>query len=284
MSINIRGAVRNCEIKEAQVQRFDLEKVKGLVTPLSLFAVGAAVPFIPGIESVMQPTLDATARVIENTGFLMEHRPGLIKGVSSILGGVGAMLTVVGFLECRDNSSYKAKTNRLIMDGVRSTWKALASTNDNLSTQLSGRQNWLSKALSDKSSISTDVLAKYGLDKNDRAAMVDLQRAYLYGVKNAVVKAANRGIDRDLNTTVDTPSGQRDIAAGMLSYYESKSTKLGIISTLRNIVGLEVTTPSVDVSDLGQAGLAAIRDLQVALEPQAIVKNQRRNATSDFGF
>jgi len=283
MSINIRGAVRNCEIKESQAQRFDLQKVKGLVTPLSLFAVGAATPFIPGIESLAQPVIDTAARVAENTAFLMEHRAGLIKGAGAIVGGVGALLTVVGFLECRDANSDQAKTNRLIMDGVRSTWKALASTNDKLSSQLAGRQNWLSKALSEKNSISTDVLANYGLDKNDKAAMVDLQRAYIYGVKNAVVKATNRGLDRDVNAAIDSPSGQRDLAAGMLAYYESKSTKSGIINTLKSIVGPD-SANKVDLSDLGRAGLAAIRDLQVALEPPARSQDRQSYIRSDFGF
>lgn len=283
MSINIRGAVRNCEIKESQAQRFDLQKVKGLVTPLSLFAVGAATPFIPGIESVAQPVIDTASRVAENTAFLMEHRSGLIKGASAIVGGVGAVLTVVGFLECRDANNDKVKTNRLIMDGVRSTWKALASTNDRLSAQLSGRENWLSKALKDKNPISADVLANYGLDKNDKAAMVDLQRAYIYGVKNAVVKATNRGISRDVESTIDSPSGQKDIANGMLAYYEGRANQSGIIGTLKAIVGLPTISSKIDLADLGRAGLAAIRDLQVALEPPARGKD-RRGVDSDFGI
>lgn len=265
MPINIRTALQNCEAREAKSPLFSLDKVKPLVVPVTLLAVGAAIPFMPGIESMFQSVADTAQRVADNSTLIAQKHPELLYALGGISLTVGVMLSGVGFMEHRDsqNGLEKAQSKQIIA-ATQTAWTTLTRTNDDLALQLSSRKKWLSKTLDGDSKLTTDVLANHGLDKTDRKAMADLVRAHSFGQKYAIVSAANEGIALDVNSLTSNPKTQKAIAEGMLQYYKSQSAVPGtLVSSLKSFVGLEPKDNHVELYRLARSGLEALRDLQV---------------------
>lgn len=266
MPINIRTALQNCEAREAKTPLFSLDKVKPLVVPVTLLAVGAAIPFVlPALDSMFQSMADTAHRVADNSALIAQKHPELLFALAGISGTVGLMLSGVGFLEYRDSQKglEKAKGKEII-SATQTAWTALTRTNDNLSLQLSNRKNWLANTLGDKSDLTTDILANHGLDKKDRTAMAELARAFVFGSQYAVVGADLQGIKLDVDSLNSHPKTQNAIAEGMLQYYKSKSNVPSTLTTsLKSFVGIESKDNHVELFRLVRSGLEALRDLQV---------------------
>jgi hypothetical protein len=271
MPINIRTALQNCEAREAKSPLFSLDKVKPLVVPVTLVAVGAAIPFVlPGIDTMFQSMADTAQRVADNSTLIAQKHPELLYALAAISGTVGLMLSGVGFLEHRDSQKGMEKAeSKAVIAATQNAWSTLTRTNDDLALQLSSRKNWLANTLGDKSDLTTDILANHGLDKNDRTAMVELERAFLFGSKYAVVGADLQGIKLDVDSLNSQPKTQQAIAEGMLQYYKSKSAVPStLVSSLKSFVGVEPKDNHVELFRLARSGLEALRDLQVVQKSQ----------------
>jgi hypothetical protein len=271
MPINIRTALQNCEAREAKSPLFSLDKVKPLVVPVTLVAVGAAIPFVfPGIDTMFQSMADTAQRVADNSTLIAQKHPELLYALAAISGTVGLMLSGVGFLEHRDSQKGMEKAeSKAVIAATQNAWSTLTRTNDDLALQLSSRKNWLANTLGDKSDLTTDILANHGLDKNDRTAMVELERAFLFGSKYAVVGADLQGIKLDVDSLNSHPKTQQAIAEGMLQYYKSKSAVPStLVSSLKSFVGVEPKDNHVELFRLARSGLEALRDLQVVQKSQ----------------
>jgi hypothetical protein len=266
MPINIRTALHNCQAREARSPLFILDKVKPLVVPVTLVAVGAAIPFVlPGIESMIHSVADTAQRVADNSTLIAQKHPELLYALGGISSVVGLMLSGVGFLEHRDSQKGMEKAqSKEIITATQNAWTTLTRTNDDLALQLSSRKDWLSKTLDDKSDLTTDVLANHGLDRTDRKAMVNLVRAHQFAVKYTIVRAANEGIKLDVNSLTSNPKSLQTMAEGMLHYHKSQSAvPSSLVSSLKSFVGIDAKDNHVELFRLARAGLEALRDLQV---------------------
>jgi hypothetical protein len=276
MPISIRDALKNCETREAKTPLFSLDKVKPLVVPVTLLAVGAAIPFAPGLDSMFQSIADVSQRVAENTTLIAQKHTYLLYALGGISGTVGLMLSGVGLLEHRDSQKgiEKAKGKEIIV-ATQTAWTSLTRTNDNLALQLANRKNWLANTLGDKSDLTSDILANHGLDKKDHAAMAELGRAFVFGTQYAVVGADLQGIKLDVDSLSSHPKTQNAIAEGMLQYYKSKSDVPNALTTsLKSFVGLESKDNHVELFRLVRSGLEALRDLQVVHKSQDKTSDQ----------
>ena len=263
MTHNIRTALQNCKDREARTPLFTLDSMKPLVVPVALVAVGATIPFLPGVDSMIQSVADISQRVAENSTFIAKHNPELLYALAAVSGGVAAMLSGVAVLEGHDKKKgLEQARSQEIIKATQNAWTSLTRTNDNLAEQLGNSKNWLTRTLSDKNDVTTDVLANHGLDKNDKTEMVDLARAYQFGVKFAVVSFANEGVIRDVDN-LNNPKAKQLIAEGMLQYYKSKSGPSSLISSLKECAGLESKGDDISLMRLSKSNLEAIRDLQV---------------------
>lgn len=262
MTLNIRTALHNCEVREAKSPLFDAEKAKSMVVPAVLMAAGAAIPIALGMGGVFTSLAATASRVAENTQLIAEHHTYLVYALGGLTGAVGAALSAVGILESRDKKNSAEKIESLaISRAAQKTWEAISSTNDALAEKVNARHNWLKTTLSASTPATDSILLKHGLDPDNRVVMADLQRAYLHGLKHAVSCAAAAGKMPVFDGALHDQFTQRYIATGMIEYYKGRQAPLKLLDNLKSVANPDGKGEVVDAYQLSRAGYEAIREL-----------------------
>lgn len=254
MNPRIRTALENVERHESKAQTFmsKVAEAKGLVIPLALtggvVAVGTAIPAISDSISAFVDLLKTSA---DSVGVLKDAHPKIFYGLSAGLVAGGALLAGIGFLENRDEK----KNNRRISDqdaaiNFQQAWEEIVKTNSTITGKVAQQQAWAVNTI--KSNPETNgILRKNGFDPQDKAALIDLQRAYIHGVKNAFVAARQDGKRAEISGSTFDQYTNKNIMRGMVSFYKD----LGYSTA----PGLGKKTEAFEIVS---SGFSAIRELK----------------------
>jgi hypothetical protein len=252
MSSKIRTALHNCEQHESRIQSL-VQKVTNakVIVPLAITAGFAATTAIvgpaitDGVSSFSSLVMDS----IDSIQALKNSSPKIFYGlVGSLIAG-GAVLAAVGYLEHRDEKK-TLNASGLDASAVNAAWEVIVKTNDTVTKRVAHHQAWTADIFDRPTKSSSEILKKYGFNPNNRPAMLDLQRAYIHGVKNAFVIAQEDNRQAKIGGSTHDQYTNKNIMRGMLSYYKDLGYSL---------------TPgpnnTVLACDLVTTGLAAIREL-----------------------
>lgn len=273
MNPRIRAAVDNVQRQESKAQAFmtKLVEAKGLVIPLALtsgvVAVGTAIPSISDSISSFVDLLKASA---DSVGVLKDAHPKIFYGLSAGLVAGGALLAGIGFLENRDEK----KHNRRVNDedaalNFQQAWEEIVRTNSSITEKVAQQQAWAVTTI--KSNPETNgILRKNGFDPQDKAALIDLQRAYIHGVKTAFVTAREDGKRAEVSGSTFDQYTNKNIMRGMVSFYKD----LGYSTA----PGLGKKTEAFEIVS---SGFSAIRELKTNQGLDIAPINQRTR-TSDL--
>ncbi len=218
MSSRIRNAYYNCARHEDKKPSFKIiDALKGYSIPVSVISSG--------------------------TG---HSREGTHLKKNPIMFGLSA-----GFVAISEfiGSSRFGKSDKLCMNAANKAWEQIALNNKNVSLKVAGQQQWLTQALSANDSTTTDLLKNKGIDVQDKASLLDLQKAYIFGVKQAFVAAETEGRKAEFGMTYDQFT-VKHLAKGMAVYYQA----IG-----RDSSGMH---SGEDIKSMVLTGITAIRELQ----------------------
>lgn len=275
MNPRIRSAVENVERHESKAQGLmkKVSEAKGLVLPLALtggaVAIGLAVPSI--IDSIGS-FVDLLKNSANGIGVMKEAHPRIFYGLTAGLVAGGAILAGVGFLESRDEK----KSGRKINDHdaaihFQQAWEEIVQTNSAITEKVARQQAWALNSI--KSNPDTNgILRKNGIDPKDKAALIDLQRAYVHGVKSAFVTAREDGKRAEINGATFDQYTNKNIMRGMVSFYK----ELGYAAT----PGLGKSNDAVEIV---KSGFKAIREVKAfeGSETTPVTQRPRKDAADN---
>lgn len=271
MNPRIRAAVDNVQRHESKAQAFMTKVVeaKGLVIPLALtsgvVAVGTAIPSISDSISSFVDLLKASA---DSVGALKDAHPRIFYGLTAGLVAGGALLAGIGFLENRDEK----KNNQRVNDedaalNFQQAWEEIVRTNSSITEKVAQQQAWAVNTI--RSNPETNgILRKNGFNPQDKAALIDLQRAYIHGVKNAFVTAREDGKRAEISGSTFDQYTNKNIMRGMVSFYK----ELGYSTT----PGLGKKTEAFEIVSSGFSAILELKAEQ-GLDVTPITQRNRKN-------
>jgi hypothetical protein len=276
MTSKIRTALHNCEKHESKIQSL-VKKVSDskLVVPLALTAGFIATSALvgPAISSHLSSFADLAKASADSIIALRDYSPKIFYGLAAGLVAGGAVLGAVGYLEHRDEKK-SLKVDGVDMSSigknVNEAWEAIVKTNASITQRVAHHQAWAIDVIS-SAPRSAEVLKKHGFNPENRGAMIDLQKAYIQGVKYAFVVAREEGRSAKIGAMVYDQYTNKNIMRGMLNYYKEcgHTLKPGPNKT-------------VLACDLVASGMAAIRELgkQDMLVPAKALSRAKPGAQS----
>lgn len=276
MNPRIRTALDNVERHESKAQVFmtKIAESKGLVIPLALttgaVAIGTA---IPSISDSIGSFVDLLKTSADSVGVLKDSHPRIFYGLTAGLVAGGALLAGIGFLESRDTKKNAGRiTDQDASIEFQQAWEEIVKTNTSITGKVAHQQSWVVTAI--KSNPETNgILRKNGFDPQDRPALIDLQRAYIHGVKTAFVAAREDGKRAEVNGSTFDQYTNKNIMRGMTSFYKD----LGYSNT----PGLGKTNEAFEIVS---SGLKAIREIKAfqGLDTVPILPNSRKSEDNTF--
>jgi hypothetical protein len=223
MNPRIKSALDNIEQHETKAQAFmrKLADSKGLVIPLALtggaVALGMAVPSISESIGSFAELLKSSA---SGVGVLKDSHPKIFYGIVSGLIAGGAIIAGIGYLESRDEK----KVGQTALDPdtalrFQQAWEEIVQTNDAIVGKVARQQAWAHNSLVSNPDTNR-IFRKNGIDPANRAALIDLQKAYIHGIKNAFVTARKDGRHAEISANTFDQYTNKNIMIGMVSYYQ----------------------------------------------------------------
>lgn len=274
MNPRIKAALDNVERHESKAQAFmtKISEAKGLVIPLALtggvVALGAA---IPSVTESISSFADIVRSSVDNLGVLKESSPKIFYGLAAGLVAGGALLAGVGFLENRDEKRKNRVANEQdAANNFQRAWEQIVRTNTTITSKVAQQQAWAQFAI--KSNPDTNgILRKNGIDPQDRAALIDLQRAYIHGVKTAFVAARQDGKRAEIGGSTFDQYTNKNIMRGMVSYYKD----LGYST----VPGLGKKTEAFEIVSNGFNAIRELKAFQVS--DSAPIAHRTRKSESE---
>lgn len=254
MTSKIRTALHNCEQHESKIQSL-VKKVSDskLVMPLALTAgfVTTTALVGPAISSHLASFGTLVTDSFDSIQQLKNSSPRIFYGLVGAMVAGGAILSAVGYLEHREEKKNKASA----LDGgaaanINAAWESIVKTNATVTKRVAHHQAWAIGLFEKPSQSSSEILMRHGINPNNRSALLDLQRAYIQGVKNAFVIANEDGRKARIGGNTYDQYTNKNIMRGMVSYYKE--------------LGYSLTpgpNKTVLACDIVTSGLGAIREL-----------------------
>ena len=229
MNPRINSALLNCETKESAVQKAmkTLEQVKGYAIPVALtVGAGIAAASIPLASS----TMEFIGTAASNLAAFKSAEPGIFYGLAAGLVALGGSIAGVGLLEGRDSNKSNQSFIKVkeINESILNAWDNIVRNNTDIAEKAANLQMWVSIAASKGSSLSRKILEESGIDVNNRQVLIDIQRAYIHGVKYAFVKAEQDGRRAEFGAGVFDQYTNKNILRGMVSFFNQSGSKFGI--------------------------------------------------------
>lgn len=229
MNPRIRTALINCEAKESKIDSLmkSLGQAKGYAIPVALtLGVTALTAGVP-----------AAASAVEFLGTTVNHlkafeaaEPGIFYGLASGLVAMGGILAGVGYLEKKDGqkNGQQKDNHREINESILSAWDQIVKNDAQIAHKAANQQLWVSYSVSRGSPLSKRILEDRGIDVENRAALLDLQKAYIHGVKCAFVMADKDGRRAELGNGTFDQYTNKNIVRGMVSYYKQAGHSISL--------------------------------------------------------
>lgn len=262
MNPRIRSAYDNCVEKEASKAAGVMQKAKDCIVPITLLTIGAAIPFMPGVAEGAVKTAQIVMSMPETISALKANHAGIFYGLSAGLTSIGALIAATGYLERKQDDPQKQQRQQELLRSTHKSWENIVKTDDRICVKVARHQQFLAEALAANNNKTNLVLRQNGIDPSDRHKLLDLQRAYVFGVKNACVEADKEGRTVNLSPSVFDQFTAKRIAKGMATYYQATMDKFPSI------------TPDANLRELVESGLSAIRDIQLSAQ-YAHIKDPR---------
>lgn len=274
MNPRIRTALDNVERHESKAQAFMKKAAdsKGLVIPLALTAgAGLLAMAVPTISSSISSFVDLVQSSANSVGVMRDSHPKIFFGLASGLVAAGALLAGIGYLESRDEKkNARAGLDAEAAKNFEAAWESIVQTNSSITNKVTRQQAWAANSLVSNPE-TNGILRKNGINPQDRAALIDLQKAYIHGVKLAFVTASEDGKRAEISGSTFDQYTNKNIMRGMVSYYKD----LGYSTT----PGLNKNAEAFEVVS---SGISAIREIMTfqGTDPAPLV-NSRNRHTSD---
>jgi hypothetical protein len=273
MTSKIRTALQNCEQHESKIQSL-VKKVSDskLVMPLALTAgfVTTSALLGPAISSHLSSFGSLVADSFDSIQQLKESSPRIFYGLVGGLMAGGALLGAVGYLEHREEKKQRAAG----LDGglaanINAAWESIVQTNAAVTKRVAHHQAWAIGLFEKPSQSTAETLVKHGFNPSNRAAMLDLQRAYIQGVKNAFVVANEDGRKARIGGNTYDQYTNKNIMRGMVSYYKELGYSLN-----------PGPNKTVLACDIVTSGLSAIRELALRdmVNPDKVLSRAKQAA------
>jgi hypothetical protein len=195
-----------------------------LVVPLALTAgfITTSALVGPAISSHLSSFADLAKASADSIAALKDYSPKIFYGLVAGLVAGGAVLGAVGYLEHRDEKKAQ-KVDGLdissIGKNVNEAWEVIVKTNASITQRVANHQAWAIEVISNAPR-SSEILKKHGFNPENHGAMLDLQRAYIQGVKYAFVVAREEGRSAKIGSMVYDQYTNKNIMRGMLNYYK----------------------------------------------------------------
>jgi hypothetical protein len=252
MTTRIRNALENCQRKESAIDSIArrLKHNEGAIKPIALTVVGAAISAaIPEISSSL-------STLASHIAAFKSAEPGIFWGIAGGLVGVGALMTGVGYLEHRESNELGSSGAAMdFYEHVHASWDQIVRNSTTLSRQVAQSQNQVGQAMSGDNTSAQRILSSNGINPNNRHALLDLQRAYVHGLKTACVIAEDAGRRVELTGHTFDQFTNKNILKGMETYYQAHGSKTNL-----------ATNDKIQAADLARAGLSAIREINKQAE------------------
>lgn len=251
MNPGIRKALDNIEGHESKATAFikSAAAAKKFVIPLGLTALGLGLGHA-GAE-MLSPVVDVIKETVENGSLLLSAKPKIFYGIVSGLVAGGVLLAGVGYLEKRDEKKASRLSLKDASKNFQDAWEEIVKTNSSITEKVARQQAWAHRAISSNPD-TNGILRKHGLDPQNKSALIDLQKAYIHGVKLAFVIAKEDGRHAQISGASFDQYTNKNIMRGMVSYYQDLGYSVE--------PGKDKSSDAYEIVSRGYGAIRALRD------------------------
>lgn len=180
-----------------------------------------------------------------------------------LAGAAGTAIGVTALLERKGSKTHgllqKSGLSADDLGLINNAWKTVVKTNHGLAERVESRKDWIKASSAQFPDVSKEMLKAHGIETRNPAALLDLQNAYTYGLKSALIEKSKEA--GGAFKPVSEAALNKSIAQGMVAYYEAKNDPSSVADKIKQIfTGKQAE--GVDPYRLTKAALATVETLQ----------------------